>query len=158
MVFRFTKAKSLYMVFASLSYSILPFNTEVTAWVDKTQWRNFPFLPNGTIITKVRVEHLLSDISLVYDDSHSAFRFDVELSKRGSQADVQGKTEIAHVYNLINQQSLKQPAEWTEFENIRKNSSQSKLYAHFLNRFLVRLMNEYLAIYDPDLRKNVIHE
>jgi len=38
-VIRFTKAKSPYLVFASLSYSILTFNT---AWVGKTQWRNFP--------------------------------------------------------------------------------------------------------------------
>ena len=144
------------MVFASLSYFILPLNTEVTVWVDKNSVIS-PFLAKWYYYNWSRVEHLLSDITLVYDVSHSAFRFDVELSKRGSQADVQGKTKIAHVYNLINQRSLKQPEEWTEFENIRKNS-QSKLYAHFVNRFLVRLMNEYLAIYDPDLRRNVIHE
>ena len=33
---RFTYAKSLYLVFASLSYSTLTFNTEVTAWVGRT--------------------------------------------------------------------------------------------------------------------------
>ena len=37
MVIRFAQAKGLYLVFVSLSYYILTFNTEVIAWVGKTQ-------------------------------------------------------------------------------------------------------------------------
>ena len=38
MVIRFTEAKSLYLVFASLRYFILiAFNAEVTAWAGNTQ-------------------------------------------------------------------------------------------------------------------------
>ena len=40
---RFTSAKkAFHLVFGSLSYSSLTFNTEVTTWVSKSQWRNFP--------------------------------------------------------------------------------------------------------------------
>ena len=43
MMIRFTSAKkAFHLVFGSLSYSSLTFNTEVTTWVSKSQWRNFP--------------------------------------------------------------------------------------------------------------------